>query len=126
VRGLTQPQRDLIDAFMHGAVYCWVKNRQGETFTVRDLVGGVNRDWTGTPLQVLFEKHQLENRPLIKVRKAAGHDLGWIVAALLTRDARTFRSGRRFRARFYSWVQPTLGERGDDPPPDATLGTENR
>ena len=117
MRGLTQPQRDVIDAFMHGAVYCWVKNRRGEPFAVRDLVGGLNRDWRGTPLQPLFDKHRRENRPPDEARKAAGRDLGWIVKAVLTRDARTFEATRRDRATFYRWIEAADTAGVHDVPP---------
>ena len=39
VQGITAEQQALIMAFLQGAVYSWVKNRSGESFTARDLVG---------------------------------------------------------------------------------------
>ena len=57
VHGITEEQKTLIKAFLQGAVYSWVKNRLGEQFAARDLVGGENFEWEGTPLFPLYQKH---------------------------------------------------------------------
>ena len=54
IRGISDTDKTLIKAFMQGAVYSWVKNRKGEKLAVRDLVGGENFEWKGTPLYVLY------------------------------------------------------------------------
>ena len=53
---LDEDELKLARAFMQGAVYCWIKNRRDEAFAVRDLVGGENRDWNGTPLQARLRR----------------------------------------------------------------------
>lgn len=57
VQGITEEEEKLIRAFLQGAVYSWVKNRPGEWFAARDLVGGENFEWWGTPLYRLYQKH---------------------------------------------------------------------
>jgi hypothetical protein len=47
VTGITLEQELLMRAFLQGAVYSWVKNRTGEQFAARDLVGGENFEWEG-------------------------------------------------------------------------------
>lgn len=88
--GIDITQRGLIRAFMQGAVYSWVKNRPGEPFAVRDLVGGLNNDWNGTLLQVLYDRHVDAGRNAEEAFEAAAKDLGWIVKTLLSEDRRTF------------------------------------
>ncbi len=88
--GLNDNDRNLIRAFMQGAVYSWVKNRPDEYFAVRDLVGGLNNDWNGTPLQVLYDRHINNGRNEEEAFEAAAKDLGWIVKTLLSEDRRIF------------------------------------
>lgn len=57
VYGIDDFQKALIKAYMQGAIYSWVKNKKGELFAIRDLVGGENYEWAGTPLYALWEKH---------------------------------------------------------------------
>ena len=88
--GIENAARELIRAFMQGAVYCWVKNRPEKAFAVRDLVGGLNTNWSGTPLQVLYDRHIDADRTSEDAFDAAAKDLGWIVKTLLSEDRRIF------------------------------------
>ncbi len=56
VYGITDKEKNRILNFLQGAVYYWCKNRKGEWFSLRDLMGGENYYWEGTPLVVLYEK----------------------------------------------------------------------
>lgn len=94
VSGISEDERALIRAFMQGAVYCWVKNCDNKPFAVRDLVGGMNFDWRGTPLRVLYEKHRNRGKDNASAIEAAGIDLGWLVKAVLDDDRRTFIPGK--------------------------------
>jgi hypothetical protein len=47
--------------FLQGAVYCWCKNQPNKRFALRDLMGGDNSHWEGTPLIVLYEKYANAN-----------------------------------------------------------------
>ncbi|MEN6620307.1 MAG: hypothetical protein ABFD50_01995 [Smithella sp.] len=87
---LLDSHRELIRAFMQGAIYCWVKNRPRESFAVRDLVGGLNNNWNGTPLQVLYDRHINTGKNADEAFEAAAKDLGWIVKTLLSEDRRVF------------------------------------
>jgi hypothetical protein len=103
VYGISDVERDLIKAFMQGAVYCWVKNRRDEWFAVRDLMGGENFDWNGTPLQVLFNKHIELGKDEEAAIKAAGIDLGWLVKTVLDEDRRTFDVIKEELVNKYRW-----------------------
>jgi hypothetical protein len=93
-----------INSFIQGAVYAWVKNRRDEWFAVRDLVGGENRDWSGTPLQVLYDKHTEQGKDDGSASDAAARDLGWIVKSVLHEDKRTFEVAKAGLVNSYRWT----------------------
>ena len=108
VRGISQEQRLLIQAFLQGAVYSWVKNRKGEQFAARDLVGGDNFEWGGTPLIVLYDKHVALGKTSDEAIEAAAKDLGWLLKKVLHEDKRHFETGRSGLTAGYTWT-------GDEP-----------
>lgn len=104
VYGITDEERAHIKCFMQGAVYCWVKNRMGEPFAVRDLMGGENFEWEGTPLQVLYLKHLNGGKDNDAAIEAAAKDLGWLTKAVLAEDKRTFEAGKAGLVSSYRWI----------------------
>lgn len=104
VQGLSDYERHLIRAFVQGAVYCWVKNRKGEWFAVRDLVGGENTDWTGTPLEPLFTKHRNSGKDVDEAFEAAAKDIGWIAKSVLAEDQRKFENDHSGYVSRYRWL----------------------
>ncbi len=58
VHGIKPEDTKSIIDFLQGAVYCWYKNRPDEWFSMRDLMGGDNYYWQGTPMLELYEKHK--------------------------------------------------------------------
>jgi len=104
VQGVTPEEMQLIKAFIQGAVYTWAKNHPGDWFAARDLVGGENFDWNGTPLQVLFEKHIDAGKNDAEATDAAGRDIGWITKSVLDADKRTFEADNSGYVSQYRWV----------------------
>jgi len=104
VHGITDAEKSLIKAFMQGAVYCWIKNRKDEQFAVRNLMGGENFEWCGTPLFVLFQKHIDAGKANKAAIESAGKDLGWLVKAVLHEDKRTFEVGKGGLVSMYRWM----------------------
>jgi hypothetical protein len=80
VHGITDEQREAIAHFMQGAIYSWAKNRPNEPFAVRDLMGGENFFWDGTPLIVLYEKHIALGKSNDAAIEDAAKDLGYAPA----------------------------------------------
>jgi hypothetical protein len=105
VAGITAAQQAEIRAFLQGAVYCWVKNRKGEEFAARDLFGGENGNWAGTPLQALYEKHLAEGKAATLAEEAAARDLGWLIKSVLHQDKRTFNASNDGWVNKYQWVR---------------------
>lgn len=74
---LDESERESINDFLQGLVWGWCITKGTEEFALRDLLGGVNGDWNGTPLQVLYDK-QSTSPNQTKEEKAAisgGHIL---------------------------------------------------
>ena len=74
---------------------------------MRDLMGGDNYYWEGTPLIVLYRKY--ENTADDPV-KQAGQDSGWLLKKVISEDNRVFNTTRSDeQIRKYLWV-PEEGE----------------
>ncbi len=104
VPGILPEQKLSIKSFMRGAIYAWIRDRPGQVFAVRDLVGGPNWDWSGTPLYDLFDRHHTAGKNNASAMKRAAIDLGWLVKSVLAEDKRSFLSTKAGRANGYSWI----------------------
>lgn len=104
VRGITVEEKELIKNYMQGAIYTWIKRDRETPFAVRDLVGGINNDWTGTPLIALYKKHRTAGKDSSAAIAGAGVDLGWIVKEVLASDKRAFKVKKRGLVSSYSWI----------------------
>jgi len=102
--GISDQDLLLIKAYLQGSVYSWIKNRTGEIFAARDLVGGENFDWFGTPLFCLFEKHRDLGKSNESAVDGAGKDLGWILKSVLHEDKRTFETHKKGMTKAYRWI----------------------
>lgn len=106
VSGLTAAQIALAKAFLKGAVYCWLKNRPDEVFALRDLFGGENTDWTGTPLHDVWMKHKTSGKDREDAYRQAAIDAGWLLKAVLAEDkTRQFKVTKSGLANGYVWVR---------------------
>ncbi|MFA6815768.1 MAG: hypothetical protein WCS73_05685 [Lentisphaeria bacterium] len=101
--GISEADLEKIKCFLQGSVYCWVKNRKDEGFATRDLVGGDNYDWNGTPLIPLYQKHIDAGKSHKDAINEAGKDLGWILKVVLHEDKRDFESYDAGMTKGYRW-----------------------
>ena len=92
VTGISNKEKQRIFDFLQGAVYCWCKNRKKEWFSLRDLMGGDNYYWEGTPLLVLYLKHENKGKDWELAVKDAGKDSGWILKKVIDADKRSFKN----------------------------------
>ena len=102
---LPPQEKQRIADFLLGSVYCWCKTKKDVPFNLQLLLGGENKDWTGTPLLFLFER--LLNRDRSNGNEAyeqAAKDAGRLLKELLANNE--FRSFETFveRTRYYRWV----------------------
>ncbi len=104
VREIAPDVEQLIRAFLQGSVYCWVKNRSEEPFALRDLMGGENFEWLGTPLYALYEKHIARGKESDDAVTDAAKDAGWLLKSVLSDDRRHFELGKAGLVSVYRWV----------------------
>jgi len=104
VTGISEIDKQRIIDFLQGAVYCWCKNRKDEWFSLRDLMGGENYYWQGTPLLVLYSKHEDKGKPWELAVKDAGKDSGWLLKKVISEDSRTFETKKEELIRKYRWI----------------------
>jgi len=106
VLGLTPQEEQGAKDFMLGAVYCRCKNQNGEWFAVRDLFGGDNFDWGGTPLRVLYEKEKGKGKEDLEAIDEAGKSAGRLLKkTLFENEKRSFESKKEGMTRKYKWVK---------------------
>lgn len=107
VSGLTDTETQRIKDYMLGSIYCWIKNQKdGDSslwFAVRDLVGGENTNWDGTPLDVIYKKH-LHEKTSDEAFEQAAKDIGWIMKSVIFEDKRLFETKKEGMVRKYRWI----------------------
>ena len=110
VRGISTAEKLRIMDFLQGAVYCWCKNRKNEWFSMRDLMGGDNYNWAGTPLLPLYTSQINAGAPQEAAVAQAGRDSGWLLKKVIADDARPFETKTEDLTRKYRWLQPDAEE----------------
>lgn len=103
VKGISETDKLRIKDYLRGAVYSWCNNNKKNWFSARDFLGGDNYFWQGTPLLVLYEKHQKLGKVWDKCVKDAGKDAGWLLKKVIDEDKRSFETKTEERIRKYSW-----------------------
>jgi hypothetical protein len=101
---ISPAQEQRIIDFLQGAVYCWCKNRKGEWFSMRDLMGGDYRDWDNTPLMVLYSRHLQNGKTPEEAFLHAGIDSGWMLKKVVHCDTRPFETQEDGQIRKYRWI----------------------
>ena len=104
VNGFSERELNLMRAFLQGAVYCWCKNRKNECFAARDLLGGDNYYWQGTPLMPLYTYYlNGDNNNHDYAVEEAGKAAGRLLKEVLIRDKRIFATEEGY-TRMYRWT----------------------
>lgn len=67
---------------------------------MRDLMGGDNYYWEGTPLQPLYEMNAEHSDAV----KRAGQKSGWLLKKVIAEDMRSFDTKEEDMIRKYLWV----------------------
>lgn len=99
---LSLKEIELAKRYLQGAVHSFCKNNPGEWFSLRDLVGGENKDWGETPLQLIYNYHISLGKTDEKAKKQAAIDAGWLLKAVLAgEESRLFDQVQGPRSRKY-------------------------
>ena len=77
-------------AFLSKKVDDWCKTNVNQIFTLRDLVGGKNSNWQGTPLQRLFDNNIEKGKEEDAAIKKAGQDAGRLLRLVISKDEKRF------------------------------------
>lgn len=88
VTGLKAEEEKAIKDYLLGAVRTWTRDRKNREFAARDMVGGNNKNWEGTPLQILYDKHRKSRRNHTQAHANAAKELGHLLKAVLRDDKR--------------------------------------
>lgn len=91
-----------IEAFIQGAVYSFNKECEERWFGVKDLFGGINTLWIGTPLQKLYDWHEKNRKE--DAHEMAGKDLGYLLLSVINNDRREFET-KNEHVRQYKWIK---------------------
>ena len=114
VAGLNEAEIQAILYFIQGAVRAFCKNGDPNngnyvTFALRDLFGGVNYCWGGTPMQALYDKFYNtdgadpdEESVIDEAGKAAGRLLKRV---LIEEEGRVYKQCDAGMANGYTWIK---------------------
>jgi hypothetical protein len=104
VNGISKEEKQRIIDFLHGAVYSWCNNNKDTWFSARDFLGRDNYFWQGTPMIVLYEKHQASGKKWEDSFKQAGKEAGWLLKKVIGADKRNFETKKIEQIRKYRWT----------------------
>jgi hypothetical protein len=101
VMNLSVADEKAIMDFLQGAVRVRCKEDKG-WFGLRDLMGGENGDWRGTPMQRLFDRHHAAGASDAEAKRKAGIEGGHLLKRVLHEDPRRrYHSARNYRTAVY-------------------------
>lgn len=109
ISSVKDSERKNIIEYLKGLVDEHCQEKPDEWFATRDLVGGDNSDWRGTPLQQIYENrcdeyksggHATEEAEK-KAVSQAGKDVGRVLKEMLLMDERIFVKEDGFRGTCY-------------------------
>lgn len=104
VRNLPSAEEKQIHQYLSVLVDACCQNSAGSWFGLRDLMGGANKDWSGTPLQVLYERHVTPGADPRYAYSRAAVDGGRLLKQVLDGDQREFESKKGYRTALYRLV----------------------
>lgn len=106
VQGINPLERDLIYACLQGAVYRRCNENPNDWFAARDLVGGKNYYWQGTPLIVVYEQFRKANpnKSSEYAEEMAAKAIGHMLKRVIVDDKRTFDMRKQDMVNQYIWT----------------------
>lgn len=105
-QSLTEIEKYKIDCYLLGLIQGALS--MSKRFSTSDLVGGINTDWTFTPLNPIYMYHVNRN---VKCPEAeAGKDIGRLVKNCMINDVRhkykvDGKVQRRYKSNLYSYAE---------------------
>lgn len=111
VRGIDESELQRMRDYLLGAVHSWCRDRHGEWFAARDLLGGANYYWRGTPLQRLYDFYlEISAGDEDYSKRQAGIAAGHLLKRVLAEDEKRKYETRLAFTREYRWVEEEILE----------------
>ena len=105
VHGFSDGELQRMRDYLLGSVQAWCRDRHGEWFAARDLLGGANFNWQGTPLQPLYVYYmERSNHDDAYSVKQAGRAAGHLLKRVLIEDSKRTYETHKGYTRQYRWV----------------------
>lgn len=105
VHGFSERQLENMRCYLLGAAHVWTRDRKGEWFAARDLLGGANYYWVGTPLMDLYTYYKGNDDNNIEYAvEEAGKAAGRLLKQALEEDSKRTYETREGYTREYRWV----------------------
>ena len=102
-----EPEKQRMRDYLLGAVQAWCRDRHGEWFAARDLLGGANYYWQGTPLMPLYDYYlEYSDGDDESAVREAGRAAGNLLKRVLIEDEKRTYETRQGYTREYRWVGP--------------------
>jgi hypothetical protein len=101
VRNLSPADEKRILDHLQTCVDAWCSTPNAGWFGLRDLMGGANRDWRGTDLQVLYDRHAARFPNPRDAERTAAVDGGRLLKRVLEAHKREFESEKGYRTAVY-------------------------
>lgn len=95
---------EIIKVYMLGAVNGVCNTHPDEPFSVRILFGGANKNWSGTPMQKLYDYYKSIGKQHEEAYDSAKRDAGHLLAAVLDDDPRKFEVVGKDTGKLYKLV----------------------
>ncbi|GHU88469.1 hypothetical protein FACS189476_05610 [Spirochaetia bacterium] len=105
VNYLSSVEEQAILNYFQGAVYCWCNINKYIWFRDSSFVGGINVDWTGTPLFILFDHYKSLGESNQDAYDHAAPDSGTLLKLFLHRDSRTYEIRKTASYNEYKFVK---------------------
>lgn len=105
VHGFTDREIQRMLDYLQGAVQVWCLDLHGEWFAAKDLLGGANYYWQGTPLMRLYEYYMEQcDQDSDYFITQAGRSAGHLLKQVLVKDTKRRYETRQGYTREYRWV----------------------
>lgn len=105
VHGFSEVEIQRMLDYLQGAVQVWCRDRHGVWFAARDLLGGANYYWQGTPLMPLYDYYMAQSDDNWEYSvKQAGRAAGNLLKRVLIEDTKRTYETRQGFTREYRWV----------------------
>lgn len=98
---LSYEEVELAEKYLQGALHSYTKSHPGQGFALRDLVGGENGDWNGTPLQKFYDYHRESGKNHTQAKEQAAKDVGWVLKAVLAAEEKVYEQYQGGRTKLY-------------------------